>query len=194
MASRRPVTRVPTLRRRPTALVPCAVAAAALLWCTAAAPQVAVIPPLVVRDGQGDVVGPVVGFETLTQPIVRLVDEEVGVPVFVVVRTGQLLEAGIRKTYFGGSDCTGTPYHDPAFADAIQGLAQLTGYAYSVADVGGLGAWLIRSGVSASGAFSTYQSRFDGACTNASPTSKFLRPALAIRDLGAEFPPEYTAQ
>lgn len=162
--------------------------------------QQAVIPPLVVKDGQGDIIGPVVGFLTVSQPVIRLLDafDDMGtprvVPVFLAVLDSDTLRAAVGTTYFSADNCAGTPYHQANIDDVLTGLSVLTGYAYSVAEFTGT-IHLVRSDAGVGGTINTpYDSVYsNGVCSNNSGTG-FLKPGVVVMDLEAEFPPSYVAQ
>lgn len=182
-----------------TLLAAAILAALAVLPVPAPAQQ-AVIPPLVVRDGQGDIIGPVVGFLSMSQPIVRLLDifDDMGtpriVPVFLVVADSDTLRAAVDTTYFSGTDCSGTPYHKANVDSVLNGLSVLTGFAYSVAEFTG-SIHLIRSDADVAGTSNTpYDSVYSGETCFNNSGNEFLKPGEVVMDLETAFPPLYEAQ
>lgn len=157
--------------------------------------QDAVLPSMVIEDSNGAVLGPVVGFDGLNQPIVRIIDTGVDVPVLIEVRDDDRLVGPQNSTYFASAGCTGTPYHNPAFSFATTGLSKLSGFSHSVARNGvGGDQWVIRSALTTGGTSVTYHSIFtssNDSCSDETNTIS-LRAASAVLNLDNEHPPPYS--
>lgn len=158
-----------------------------------ASAQQAVIPALTVFDSSGDLIGPVVSFASPNIPMVRIIDSDVDVPVFLEVRDVDKLQAPNAFTYFSDPGCTGTAYHRPSFAVASEGMAALLGYSYSVAKPGGGNQMLYRSDVTAGSSSISYASVFQTDACNESGATLDLRVAASVLDLDSNFPPPYGA-
>jgi hypothetical protein len=157
----------------------------------------AVLPALVIQDANNEVMAPVVGFATRGQyPIIRLLDPTLSHPVFVQVVNTDTLEAGNNQTWFADDGCTGAAFHKPALSNTDQGVASLTGFTYSVANLGpGEVQWLFRSNTSVAGTAGTaFKSKFapflDPKCNETDGTDT-LRPATTLQNLDNEYPPPY---
>ncbi len=155
------------------------------------------LPFLVIEDSEGDTIGPVVGFATNTvSPIIMLTDEvpEPDVPVFLYVRRDDTLIAGPdTETLFQNDDCTGSAYIATG-TNHTEGVVELTGFAYTVAQNGPSGGdqMLYRADMSATPASQSIQSKFRPCCNlcqSASDTTAV--PATLVLNLDIEYPPPY---
>ena len=116
----------------------------------------AVNPSMEVRDSNGDIVGPVVGFtasfaanpteEHSLMPVIPLIDDitdpETPIPVITTVVSSTELSAGDVWTYFLTDDCTGDAYHgirrNPnTTPQNLYPMTELTGVSHSIARRGG---------------------------------------------------------
>jgi hypothetical protein len=172
----------------------CAVVILALGSAPARA-QSAVVPAMVIEDGNGNPLGPVVGFTMGGQDpfaLVRLIDPVNNVPVVVTVFDSDDLVAGDNRTYFSAADCTGTAYHA---AGSEQGLPAVSGYNHSIArqDTGPPGNQkLFASSVADAGSSTSYASQYvNNSCSNSGGTS-ILRTATAVLDIDAAHPTPYS--
>lgn len=170
---------------------------AALLSClsTAAEAQQAVFPFAVARDADGDVIGPIVGFNNfLHRPIVRIVDPDNGNALFLELNNEERLVGQVFETYYSAPGCTGTVYHDPAGTLEDTLMPESTGFTYGTGQFNGT-RWLFRSTAGEAGTITTYQSRGTTfACFASDSGSKVLRLAVPVMDLLAEYPPDYTVE
>lgn len=149
----------------------------------------AVIPPVVILDMNGEPVGPVVGFVKSQKPFVRIVDPVNDVPVFPEVLNESHMRVTDERTFFSLAGCTGTAYHEVPFAE--EGLEALSGFMYSIADMGA-GQLLFASPTSDAGSMIGIQSQYlNDMCSNTMDT-KTLRAATVVLDLDATHPPPYS--
>jgi hypothetical protein len=144
-----------------------------------------VIPFAVLKDGNDQVVGPLVGFTLPIYPIVRIVDPLAGAPVFLEVRRTDTLRAGVLETFYSQTGCAGTAYHDTSLTGDADLLPSSTGHAYSMS-----GLDLYRSDVTDPGTPTAYQSRGTfGACFASESGEAVLREAELVLDLYQAYPP-----
>lgn len=157
--------------------------------------QQAAVPFAVARDADGDVIGPVVGFNNvLNRAIVRIIDPGNGNAVFLELNNRERLVGQVFETYYSAPGCTGTPYHDPAGTLESTLMPESTGFTYGTGQLDG-SRWLFRSTAGDPGTLTPYQSRGTAfACITPDSGSKVLRTATPVMDLLAEYPPEYTVE
>lgn len=156
--------------------------------------QQGVLPYAVIRDSNMNVIGPVVGTVGADGPIIRIKNS--GIPIFLEVVNDSQVLAIAETTYFENADCSGNAYHNGLFAEATDGFAALTGFAYSVARISGE-QHLFRSAVGVTTADVNYESRFrsslDG-CDNISAMLNVGQDASSVLNLDNTYPPPYVME
>lgn len=156
--------------------------------------QTAVLPALVLEDDDGEVIGPIVGFtfgDEDSFPILRLTDPINVVHVLVTVLDSSHLTTRNPGTFFSGSSCSGTPYHE---ARIEQGLSEISGHDYSVGRTGApsTGSQLLYvSSTSDSGSLTSYGSKYKNTGCNLVGGTTTLREATSVLDIDDAHPPPY---
>lgn len=160
-----------------------------MLSSSAFSEGVAVLPIATLLDKNNEVVAPIVGFEAVNVPIIRLVDAGLNLPIFLGVLDNHHLRGWYPYTYFSEDNCTGDVYYHSHF-DNTTGFPSMTGYNYSVAKIDGV-QWLFRSDLSVEREEITFKSQYilDQCYPNSGMEP--LRPAVPIMNLDAAHPPPY---
>lgn len=100
---------------------------------TAIASVVSISPSIVVRDNNGEVLAPVVGYQTSARPLVMFSDPTSVTPrgILVHVRADvTLVSEEDFRVFYDMADCNGTPYL--ALPGDRVGVPQITGVLYAI--------------------------------------------------------------
>ena len=166
------------------------------------ATPIGTLPIFVVKDGNGNVVGPVIGIDVNGRPLVAYDgDAATGRRAFLSFDQAGFVGEHFQ-VFYSGLNCTGTAY--VRAASSLFGVKQMTGITYAV----GLGTsnhiWLYRSNSSGPGSTPAVQSVYsstgtadfsDGSkCLNDNSGSSNLVTATAAIDVTQNFPPNYTLE
>jgi len=175
----------------------------AAFWVTPTpidATSIGVLPAFIVKDGNGNVVGPVMGIDLNGRPIVAYEGDMLTGRRAILRFEPQGFQADAFLVYYSGSNCTGVAYiRAPS---SLFGLRPMTGINYAAGLGSGGHIWLYRSNSPGPGSTPTIQSEYttaspdfsDAAKCQASGGSPDLVLATNAIDVTATFPPNYTAE
>ena len=174
----------------------------AAFWVTPApieATPIGVLPTFVVKDGNGDVVGPVIGIDLNGRPTVAY-DGDTNGRRAILSFEPKGFQPETFLVYYSGVGCTGTAY--VRAPNSLFGLRPMTGITYGVGPGPSGHIWLYRSNSPGPGSTPSIQSEYttaspdftDGSKCQASGGSSDLVTATAAVDVTANFPPNYTAE
>jgi hypothetical protein len=152
------------------------------------------LPFFVVKDTNGDVVGPIIDYEG-GQVVVGLVDPVFGNTIPLEIRTlaanTLFLESSEPTVFYEFTNCQGTAYLTPP-ASSLVTTTILLGRAYGVGEGSGSSLWLYRG--SGAGSSIEYDSHWsNGSCSNSTATLTLV-VAQEIIDIEAEHPGPYTLE
>ena len=170
------------------------------------ATPVGVLSDFVVKDNNGDVVGPVVSYEFGVNPVVAY-DGDIangGRRTLLKMRTAVGFQPEQFQTFFANMDCTGQAYLRPPSTRG--GIEPLTGVGYGVGpdNATGIGAniWLYRSDSAGPGSSVTYDSLYTTSspdftnasnCQNSNATTTLVTATKRV-NVTQNFPQPYTAE
>lgn len=185
------------MRRFLSLLVLILVVAAVGLVGTVSAVSTAFLPIVVVRDGDGDVIGPAVGYDNEI-PVVVISDPVVGGrDITVEVASSQGFRTQETQVFYESDDCSGLAFLPPPSTRG--GLRELTGISYAVGLGSGGQLFLFRSTSSGPGTavqwdsvYSTTNPDFDDpANCQASSSTTTLVPTTTVLNINNLMPPPY---